>query len=204
MQKKVRKIIFLILILVLIIVLFQILFLKDVSLDYEINDYTFFKFFSNKISANAESKDVNNYEFKVKYNNIDFKLINILNTVDKEKSMYKKIAPGTKGSFDIVLNSNKNLKYKIIFKSINEKPENLRFVAYIDEKNVANTDNLEDLSNYLYGYILKDEKISVKIEWYWNYENENNIEESDIKDTEDARKIEKYQFEIYTYGEQIS
>lgn len=204
MQRKIKNFIFLILILILIIILSKILFFKNISNCSEINDYTFFKFFSNKVSTYQINEDSTKYEFNVKYDNIDFKSINILNTVDKDKNMYEKIAPGTHGDFDIVLNANKNLKYKIIFKSKSDKPENLKFIAYIENKIIAEASTLDELSLYLNGYIEKNKNLNIKIYWYWNYENAENTELTDIQDTEDSKKIGKYQFEVYAYGEQIS
>ena len=46
---------------------------------------------------------------------MNFKSINLLDTYDRTTSINEKIAPGTKGSFYIQLNSNQNLKYQIKF-----------------------------------------------------------------------------------------
>lgn len=203
-MKKIKIFIILSLIFILIIFFLKIFFSKEFSQIPQIDDFTFFKIFS-KGTANQEIiQNSNQYEFKVKYNNIDFKSIDLLGTVDKEKLVYEKIAPGTSGNFNIVLDTNKNLKYKIVFESMNEKPQNLNFIASINEKILGEATNLDELSKYLKGNITKNEKVNIEINWYWNYEDKENSELTDIQDTEDAKKIEKYQFNIYAYGEQIS
>ena len=47
----------------------------------------------------------------------------------------------------------------------------------------------------------KKEKIKINIQWYWNFEN--NKANSDIQDTEDSKKIKRYQFNLYALGEEI-
>lgn len=129
---------------------------------------------------------------------------------------------GTNGSFDVALNSNKNLNYKILFKSLNNKPKNLQFsTTNNNELIVANS--LEELSKKLSGKINKNENINIKIYWKWKYEidekigeknSQNNIESKEIKqfnkkennydiqDTEDAKNIREYKFNILVYGEE--
>lgn len=199
MQKKIKKNISFIVIFILIIILLKIFFSTNLIKNSKIDDYAFLKFFSKGISK-QEVNNIEKYEFNVKYNNINFKSIELLNTVDKEKIIYEKIAPGTSGNFNIILDSNKDLKYKIVFKSINEKPKNLKFIAYREDKIIAETTTLEELSDYLDGNILKNKKVNIKIYWYWDYEN-NKL--ADIQDTKDSQKIKKYQFDVYVYGEQI-
>ena len=160
---------------------------------------------SNKLDYQENSDFKNNdetkqYNLKVSYKNINFKSINLSETIDKEKNVYEKIAPGTSGNFNILLNSNENLKYKIIFDSINEKPKNLNFKATRNGKEIANVNTLEELSEKIDGYIRKGETINIIINWYWNFENN---QETDMQDTKDSNNIRKYQFNISTIGEEI-
>ena len=203
MKEKIKTFIILSLIFILIIFLIKIFFFKEFTNIQEINDYTFFRLFSNGISKQEKIEESNTYEFNVRYNNIDFKSIGLLGTVDKEKLIYEKIAPGTSGSFNIILDSNRNLKYKIIFESINEKPQNLNFIALENEKVLGNAKTLDELSQYLIGNMSQNGKINITINWSWNYENKETSELNDIQDTEDSKKIEKYQFNVYALGEQI-
>lgn len=214
MKKKKKIILKLILILILIILFLKIFFLKGLSNIQKNDDFLFLKLFSNGESL---SKDIQNseddllgiedreyqkvYNFKIDYKNIDFKSIDLAETIDKNTLVYEKIAPGTSGSFNILLDSNQNLKYKIEFNSINEKPQNLNFRALKNGEVLGEANTLEELSKELTGYINKDEKIDFTINWYWNYESDK--ENSDIQDTKDAENIKRYQFNLYILGEEI-
>lgn len=200
-----KKIIFkMILVLILIFLFLKIFFLKESSNIRKNDDFLFLKLFSNgetlsKGITNSESQKI--YNFKIDYKNLDFKSIDLADTIDKTTLVYEKIAPGTSGSFNIVLNSNQNLKYKIEFNSMNEKPYNLKFEVLKNEELLLEANALEELSEKLTGDINKDEKIDFKINWYWNYEGDTEI--SDIQDTKDAENIKKYQFNLYALGEEI-
>lgn len=206
MKKKKKIILKLILILILIILFIKIFFLKGLSNVQKIDDFLFLKLFSN---GDALSKGTQNsgyqkvYNFKIDYKNMDFKSINLSETIDKETLIYEKIAPGTSGSFNILLDSNQNLKYKIEFNSINEKPHNLNFRALKNEEILGESNTLEELSENLTGYINQNEKINITINWYWNFESEENQEYTDVQDTEDSGNIKTYQFNVCTLGEEI-
>lgn len=203
MKEKIKIFIVLSLISILIIFYIKIFFFKKSLNIQEINNYIFFKIISNEITQTKNKNEENKYEFKVNYKNTNFKSINLLTTADNEKIVYEKIAPGTRGSFNIILNSDKKFKYKIIFESISEKPQNLNFIALENEQVLGCANTLEELSQYLEGNISKEKRINIKINWYWNYEDEKNSKLSDIQDTKDSKIIKKYQFNIYTLGEQI-
>ena len=110
--------------------------------------------------------------------------------------------PGTNGKFNIRLNSNKDLQYKVEFKSINEKPQNLKFMALTNGENLTKANTLELLDDKLKGNINKNKKVNITILWYWPYEGENKEEDVDIQDTKDGRNIKKYQFDILVSGEE--
>lgn len=208
-MKSKKKIIFkLILILILIlIILFIIIFFSKNSMNIDkFDDFLFIKIFSNGISQTNNIENNKNekiYNFKISYKNLDFKSLNLVDTIDKNTLIYEKIAPGTSGSFDILLYSNQNLKYRIEFHSINDKPKNLKFMALKNNRILEETNTLEELSRRLVGYINKDENINITIKWYWNYEDKKNEEATDIQDTKDSEKIKKYQFDVYALGEEI-
>ena len=95
------------------------------------------------------------------------------------------------------MNSNFNLKYIVNFKDINEKPKNLKFKIYVNDIFLSQKDSLETLT----GTINKNQTIKITVDWYWNYENEN---EKDInQDTIDSKNIREYKFDIYTLGEEL-
>lgn len=211
-SKKKKKIILIIIILICIFLL-CILFQK--KLDFR-DDLIFFKIFGKsqeKISNLNSNSNLNvidifqnnlieeysnnkQYVFNVRYNNTDFKEINLLETIDTKTLVNEKIAPGTSGAFDIVLNSNIDTQYQINFKSKNIKPENLKFKIQGKEEEF---NNLEELEKNLIGNIKTDETIKITINWNWKYEN-NKL--SNMQDTEDGKNIRKYNFDIYVIGEQ--
>lgn len=194
-----------VIILILIILFIKIFFLKELSKIPAIDDFLFLKLLSNG-TLNKDSCQINNskeeYKFKINYNNIDFKSINLAETINRETLVYEKIAPGTSGSFNILLESNQNIKYKIQFCSINEKPKNLKFKALKNQEIIGDTNTLEELSKKLTGYINKNEKVNITIKWYWNFENNQDEENTNMQDTKDSENIRRYQFNIYTLGEE--
>lgn len=196
------------LILILIILFVKIFFLKGLSNVQKIDDFLFIKLFSNGIQNNDDfliKNDQNQkiYNFKINYKNLNFTSIDLAETIDKDTLVYEKIAPGTSGSFNILLDSNQNLKYKIEFNSVNEKPHNLNFKASKNGKVLGESNTLEELSEKLTGYINQNEKIDITISWYWNFENEQDLENTDIQDTKDSENIKKYQFNVYAVGEEV-
>lgn len=212
-SKKIVKM--LILILILSILFIKIFFLKDLSTIQKNDDFLFLKLLSKgnysdyknnnidyRISQNNKSYE-KVYKFKINYKNMDFKSIDLSKTIDKETLIYEKIAPGTSGNFNILLDSNQNLKYRIEFESINEKPKNLNFIALNNGKLLGEADTLERLSDKLTGYINKNENINITIKWYWNFENEQDKENIDIQDTKDSKNIQTYKFNVYTVGEEF-
>jgi hypothetical protein len=206
-MKNKRKIIFkLILILILIILFIKIFFLKGLINVEKIDDFLFLKLFSNGVyqkNSTQDDKYKKIYEFKINYKNLDFKSLNLSDTIDKNTLIYEKIAPGTSGSFDILLYSNQNLKYRIEFDSINKKPKNLKFKAFKSGEILEESNTLESLSKKLTGDINQNEKINITINWYWNYEDKENGEDTDIQDTKDCENIKSYKFNVYAFGEEI-
>ncbi len=206
-MKSKKKIIFKLILILILIILFIIIFFSKNSMNIDkFDDFLFIKIFSNGISQTNNIENNKNekiYNFKISYKNLDFKSLNLVDTIDKNTLIYEKIAPGTSGSFNILLYSNQNLKYRIEFHSINDKPKNLKFMALKNNQILEETNTLEELSRRLVGCINKDENINITIKWYWNYEDKKNEEATDIQDTKDSEKIKKYQFDVYALGEEI-
>ena len=118
----------LIIVIILIFLIFKIV-CSNLKFDSIKNDdFLFLKFL-----VNGQKDSINNlnqksiYKFNVDYKDMKLKSINLLDSADKTTFVYEKIAPGSKGEFEIELNSNQNLKYRIEFKSNNAKPQNLNF-----------------------------------------------------------------------------
>ena len=201
MKNKIKILkLFIIVILVIIVI---VVFNSKINL-FQSDDYIFLKIFqktTNQPQDTYNTKKEENYVFKVSFKSIDIKQIDLIKTVNKNTYVNEKIAPGTSGSFNILLEANKNSKYKINFISVNEKPQNLHFKALKDEEEIVKADTLEKLSEKLEGNINKKESIKIEIQWYWDFEN--NKTNSDIQDTEDSKKIKRYQFNLYALGEEI-
>ena len=196
---KILKLFIIVILVIIVIVVFN----SKINL-FQSDDYIFLKIFqktTNQLQDTYNTKKEENYVFKVSFKSIDIKQIDLIKTVNRNTYVNEKIAPGTSGSFNILLEANKNSKYKINFISVNEKPQNLHFKALKDEEEIVKADTLEKLSEKLEGNINKKESIKIEIQWYWDFEN--NKTNSDIQDTEDSKKIKRYQFNLYALGEEI-
>lgn len=206
-NKKKHKII--LLILTIFVILYLILFSK-MKFSFLQDDILFLKFIGNIFTSEKElerSQNISNnikdkneivqYILDITYKGTNFTNVNLIDTIKQKTLVDEKIAPGVSGEFDIIIKTNKDTKYQIYLLSKNEKPENLKF-------NIANTNiyanKIEDLTQYLTGNLKKGETKTVTINWNWNYENE---ERGNVQDTEDSKNIDKYIFEIYTYGEEL-
>ena len=118
-----------------------------------------------------------------------------------------KIAPGTSGSFDIIVDgsgSNVGINYEISFTEENDKPQNLKFIYDNVEYN-----SIIELENKLSGKIEADNQTKIKIiniQWKWNYETGSTAEEianNDLIDTQDMQSIQDYTFKICITAKQI-
>ncbi len=200
---KYKKILTTILLPICLIILI-ILILKSFNPKNQFDDIFFIKFLSNITNTKIDEipqKTNNQFIFNIKYKNTKLNAVNLLDTTDRETLVYEKIAPGTQGNFSIILSSNQQSNFKITFKSLNEKPKNLKFSAFSDGKVISSEKNsLEELSKDLVGQVEKNQIKIIIINWYWNYENS---ESDNIQDTEDSKRINQYQFEIYAQGEEL-
>ena len=177
MIKRKKVVIILILIfLVISCVLFKITMFKKKNFQ---EDLIFFKIFGIG-NSKEQGKEKSEYEIKVIKGKDSYKEIDLLQVIDINKLINKKVEPGTRGSFYVFLTSDSDLNYnmEIIYK--NNKPEN--FKIEINEKE---------------GKIKRNEVKKVEIEWEWKYEIN---KKDDIKDTEDGKNIDKFNFEICTIG----
>ncbi len=203
MQKRKKRYIIIMIILVCII-FFMINFIRY---DFLQEDLLFFQF----LSSRNQSKDISNVRkqvveneetninaktifFDVQYQKTTIKALNLTETLDNKTLVYEKIAPGTSGEFEIVLNANQNMNYKIAFESENEKPTNLQFYTTNEEKRYA---TLENLGEILTGKIIRNEEKIIPVYWEWKYET---TQGQNKQDTLEAKKIREYHFLIYVQG----
>ena len=152
-NKKNKKIISLIIVILIVIILvfcilqksnlFQdnLIFFKILNSDNSNKNLQNDPIFYNNIT---EYKEANNpLFFYVTYNKTKFKSINLMDTIDKKTLVKEKIAPGTKGHFEIILISNRDINYKVIFENLNEKPQNLVFSIKGSDKEYYNLNELQ-------------------------------------------------------------
>jgi len=187
---------------IIIVVVCIFLFKNEKNLNGKFEDeLIFFKLFSllktnNRNEQNTKNQEIVNYQqyvFKVAYKNIDFKEIHLADTINKETLIHEKIAPGTKGAFEIFLETNQKTNYQIYFKSKNKKPKNLNFQIKGRDRKYK---NLEDMEQELKGEIRKSK--AIVIDWEWEYHKR---AQQDLEDTQDGEKIKKFEFSIYAIAQ---
>lgn len=140
---------------------------------------------------NKKEKQTNQYEIEIGMGKIEIKSIILTDTIEEKWKQSKKIEPGVKGKFEIILKSTQDSYYELKFQSKNDKPKNLVF--QLEGKKAG--DQLETLK--WQGNLKKEEKKKILVQWEWNYESKGDP----LQDTKDAKKIQKYEFEIVAKGE---
>lgn len=148
----------------------------------------------------------NEYYFDVSLKKESSHEINLFETMCVEDLEKHKIAPSDRGSFAIVMStqkSNINMEYEIKFQDItHEKPTHLSF--QIRGKN-QNYSTLQELATTLKGNMNKQSKKKIIIDWQWPYEtgeNEKSILENDKIDTTESQKLNCYQFKVIVTGKE--
>lgn len=133
--------------------------------------------------------------------------INLAQTYNSSTLMQNRIAPGTRGSFDIIVDargSEVGIDYDVKFLNETNKPTNLNF-----NYNGTIVSSIRDLQELLKGNIPADSTEKVKtftIQWFWNYETGTAEEEkskSDIQDTKDGKSLDEYSFDVIVTGRQV-
>lgn len=152
--------------------------------------------------------EVATWDFKVNGKTDSVQTINLGSTCDNETLVGNKIAPGTKGSFNIVIDasdSDVGIQYKIEFENESNKPNNLKFKYNENEYN-----SITELENDLIGTINANEENKIRtltINWEWKYEtgsNQEEISQNDIIDTNNGREISNYTFDVNVQGTQVA
>ncbi len=103
-------------IVILILIIFLIFLYYTLKKDFFVyqDDLIFFNFFN---SYNKSKKQTDKYKIEVSKGIQNYKINNLWTTIDKKTLLNEKVAPGTKGNFEIILVSNYKIKYKIDFSS---------------------------------------------------------------------------------------
>ena len=151
--------------------------------------------------------EVATWSFKVNDQKEHIQEIKLASTYNDETLVNNKIAPGTSGNFNIIVDatgSEVGIKYNIAFSDEANKPTNLKFIYEDQEYN-----SIEELENNLSGIINANEENKTKtlnIGWKWDYEtgeDEEEITANDLVDTKDAEKIQNYTFKVSVTGTQV-
>ena len=151
--------------------------------------------------------EVATWSFKVNGQNEQVEKINLASTCNNETLVDNKIAPGTAGSFNIIVDatdSDVGINYNITFTEEENKPENLKF--FYDDKEY---NSIKDLEEDLYGTINTNDGNNARtlnIKWEWPYQtgtNEDEIAKNDLIDTKDAKTIQNYTFSVVVTGTQV-
>lgn len=134
--------------------------------------------------------------------------LNLAQTYKSNTLVKDRIAPGTSGSFDIVIDTTGaevGINYDVIFSNESSKPQNLVFTY---DGHTSNS--IKGLEPFLTGNIPANSTEKVKtmtIEWNWPYETGGSTTSEktsqDIEDTQDGKTLGKYQFDIKITGTQV-
>ena len=147
------------------------------------------------------------WDFKVNGQKEEVQTIPLSSTYDSSTLVNGKIAPGTEGVFQIIVDatgSDVGIDYKIKFADETTKPANLKF--YYQE---VEYDSILELGDALSGTINADDENKAKtfdIKWKWNYETGSNpteIASNDKIDTQNAQEITNYEFDVIVSGTQV-
>ena len=147
------------------------------------------------------------WNFKVNGKKEQVQTIQLESTYDNETLGKHKIAPGTNGSFNIMIDgtgSDVGINYNIKFTNESTKPTNLKFI-YDDQE----YGSIAELESILSGTIQANDEEKAKIltiYWEWPYEtgnNENEIVNNDEIDTQDAQNINTYTFNVVVSATQV-
>ncbi len=150
--------------------------------------------------------DIAIWDFNVNGSNTVMETINLAQTYDEKTLSNNAIAPGTKGSFDIVIDTRKSntaIDYNVNFENETGKPNNLKF-SYGD----VQVSSIKELESCLKGRINANDEEKVKtltIKWEWPYETgeKTAINKSDSIDTENSKNMGRYSFDVIVTGTQV-
>lgn len=151
--------------------------------------------------------DIANWNFKVNESEEQIQKISLKSTINNKTISNNQIAPGTEGKFEIKLDatgSEVGIDYIIRFENETQKPTNLKFTY-----NEKNYNSLIELQQDLSGVINANDQDKIKviqIGWNWKYETGNTVQEiskNDAIDTQNAKQMSNYTFDVVVSGTQV-
>lgn len=164
---------------------------------------TYSKYFT-KIDGEGNAK-IARWSFRANNTSTVMEKIQLNNVYNTNILKNKTIAPGTNGSFDIILDAtgaDVAIDYAVTFDNLVNKPTNMKF-TYGDKT----SDTLKGLEDVLKGRIaLNDARTkTLTIKWSWDYQTGTTAEEkanNDKIDTNDSGK--DFSFDIKVTGTQVN
>ncbi len=162
--------------------------------------------YQSKIIAQGNA-DVARWVFTLNGTNVSYKTIKINSSYDESTLENGKIAPGTQGSFDIVIDatgSEVGVEYAVTFLNEKHKPTNMRFIYNNQEYS-----SLQALEEEFKGIIeanAASKKVTYTINWIWDYEtgDTNEIDANDKIDTNEGTLGGVYSFDVVATGTQAT
>ncbi len=133
--------------------------------------------------------------------------LSLAQTYQSDTLVENHIAPGTRGSFDIIVDatgSDVGIDYKVTFANETNKPNNMKFYY-----NGIMANSIKELETLLAGNISAETENKIRtmtIEWEWSYETgttKEEIKRQDSIDTQDGQTLNQYQFDILITGTQV-
>lgn len=154
--------------------------------------------YTNKISGNGET-EIAKWYFSVNEATEEMATIKLADTYDQSTLINGRIAPGTSGSFDLVIdatNSEVGVKYEVDFQNETNKPTNLKF-TYGDQT----FSDIAEYEQYFTDTIDADDSNKTRtltVNWEWPYESGD-----DETDTNEGLTALDYTFDIVVTGTQV-
>lgn len=151
--------------------------------------------------------EVARWSFKVNGKSEEVQTINLASTCNNETLINNKIAPGTEGAFNIIIDgtgSDVGIEYNVKFENEMNKPQNLKFMY--NEETYNSITELEDILTGVINANAENKVTTLTVNWEWEYEtgeNENEILANDKIDTQNAQDITNYTFDIIVSGTQV-
>lgn len=151
--------------------------------------------------------EVARWSFKVNGQAQEVQTINLASTCNNETLINNKIAPGTEGAFNIIVDgtgSDVGIEYNVKFENEMNKPQNLKFIY-----SGVTYDSITDLEDKLTGVInanAENKVTTMTVNWEWEYETGSNEDEklaNDKIDTQNAQDITNYTFDVVVTGTQV-
>lgn len=164
--------------------------------------YTYARYMSQE--KGIGKADIANWSFQIVKNGESTKTVSLRNTVDKSTLVNGRIAPGTSGSFEIILDATGaevGVDYSLSFLNEVNKPTNIVFTY--NGKEYKSLSDIGRISGNI--EIGNDMTKKIIIKWAWLYQTgSTDIEkaQNDEIDTKDGTSLLDYTFDIMAYGTQ--